>query len=97
MNTIFNTVTNHHYWRRWVTVRGLPGAALRGRPDRENRRESPKKKLNQVCFEYLLIVYFISYKMLSKISAKHEEIKKKIHSFRIPLPRWGQRVMGKSH
>ena len=42
------------------------------------------------------LLYFI-YKMLSKISAKHEEIKKKIHSFRIPLPRWGQRVIGKSH
>ena len=32
--------------------------------------------------------------MFGRITAKHEEIKKKIHAFRIPLPHWGQRVMG---
>jgi hypothetical protein len=25
---------------------------------------------------------------------KHEQLKKRIHKFRIPLPKWGQRVMG---
>ena len=54
--------------------------------------------LSQVCpviFGWLTRRYFVGLKgMFGRIAAKHEEIKKKIHSFRIPLPHWGQRLMG---
>lgn len=33
------------------------------------------------------------FESLRKLNAKHEALKKKIHAFRLPLPKWGVTVM----